>query len=118
MMKRIKTTLITYILSALAMTGILNAYDGVNYYEGHKETYYNLSMNRIIQKAEDNGIEGWYWERCDGAKMYGPFIIVAADHSVRPYGSLVSTSLGTGIVLDTGKFVKNDSHQVDIATNW
>ena len=32
-------------------------------------------------------------------------------------GGVVS-SLGKGIVLDTGDFAKNNPEQVDIATNW
>ena len=60
-----------------------------------------------------------YWIREDGCKMLGNYIIVAANLNVYPRGSLVSTSLGTGIVCDTGGFVSNGSGvALDIATAW
>lgn len=91
---------------------------GVNYFDGHKETYYNLPMKNIVSKAHDKGIEGNYWEREDGAKMLGDYIMVAADQSIHPYGSIVATSLGEGIVVDTGEFIKTNPQQIDIATTW
>lgn len=50
--------------------------------------------------------------------MYGPFVIVAADWNVHPYGSIVNTSRGIGIVLDTGDFAKADNELIDIAVTW
>ncbi len=105
------------ILLAVTMAGTLNAYDGVNYYEGHKETYYNLPMGKVIDIAKDNGYSGEYWEREeDGCKMFGPYII-CAGHSSR-YGQVINTSLGPGLILDTGTFAKTDRNQIDIATCW
>lgn len=95
---------------------------GVNWFNDglttHKETYYNLSMNKVITNAAKNGLPGIYWIRKDGVKMYNQYIIVAANQHRHPYGSLVMTSLGRGIVLDTGEFVKNNPEQYDIAVNW
>ena len=92
---------------------------GVNYYNGHKETWYDLDMKRIVKKAKDKGVPGDYWVSDDGLKMYGRFVIVAADFDVHPYGSVVLTSLGVpGMVLDTGKFTETDPEQIDIATDW
>ena len=91
---------------------------GVNYYGEQKETYYNLNMNGVVNNAQNAGIEGEYWVRDDGTKMYGDYIIVAANQEVYPYGSTVETSLGTGIVLDTGGFAAGNPTQVDIATDW
>ena len=82
----------------------------------HTETYYNLKMNRICSKAIERQIPGFYWERPDGCKMWGDKIIVAADFNLHPYGSTVLTSLGEGIVLDTGSF--KDRTTIDIATTW
>ena len=97
----------------------LKSYDGVNYFEGHKETYYNLSMNRIYSKADKNfGSHHKKWIRDDGVKMYGPYIVVAACFDIHPYGSNVETSLGTGIVLDTGAFAISNPEQIDVAVSW
>ena len=98
--------------------GVLTASKGVNYYGNQKETYYNLNMDGVISIAQLQGIEGEYWVREDGCKMYGDYIIVAANLDIHPRGSLVETSLGTGIVLDTGGFAVSDPNQVDIATEW
>lgn len=98
--------------------GVLTASKGVNYYGNQKETYYNLPMDGVISIAKSQGIEGEYWVRDDGCKMYGNYIIVAANLDVYPRGSLVETSLGTGIVLDTGGFATSNPNQVDIATDW
>ena len=98
--------------------GVLTASKGVNYYGNQKETYYNLPMEGVISIAKSQGIEGEYWVRDDGCKMYGNYIIVAANLDVYPRGSLVETSLGTGIVLDTGGFATSNPNQVDIATDW
>lgn len=103
---------------------ILNKRDGVCYYDDgfgngpHKETYYNLPMKRVCQNAKDKGIYGEYWETEDGLKMYGYFIICAANYEVHPYGSIVLTSHGPGKVLDTGGFAATNPTQIDIATCW
>lgn len=98
--------------------GVLTAFKGVNYYGEQKETYYNLPMDGVISIAQSQGIEGEYWVREDGVKMYGNYVIVAANLDVHPRGSLIETSLGTGIVLDTGGFAATNHTQVDIATAW
>ena len=84
-------------------------------FQDHQETYYNLNMNRIVERAAENGIKGEYWERADGCKMLGTKIIVACDWNVYPYGTEVETSRGTGIVLDTGEFT---GRIVDLAVTW
>lgn len=105
------------IILAVVMT-VLTARMGVNTFNGHKETWYNLNMNKVVSNADEAGLCGWYWEREDGCKMYGPFIIVAANQEKHPYGSIVETSLGLGIVLDTGDFAKENDEQYDIAVTW
>ena len=92
---------------------------GVYYGPSGKETYYNLNMNGVVSNAQNMGIEGEYWVREDGCKMYGDYIICAADLNVHPRGSLVESSLGTCIVLDTGGFTTNGSGvALDIAVDW
>lgn len=87
-------------------------------FEGHTETYYNLDMSVVVQVAQSRGIAGEYHVREDGAKMLGDYIMVAADYSVHPYGSLVNTSLGMGIVVDTGGFIAWNPTGIDIAVSW
>lgn len=75
-------------------------------------------MDQVVANAQAAGIQGEYWVREDGVKMYGDYVIVAANLDVHPRGSTVETSLGTGIVLDTGSFASENPTQVDIATDW
>ena len=97
---------------------VLNSYDGRIDGPSGQETYYNLNMKQVVKNMHDMGFEGEYWVRDDGAKMFGDYVMVAADLEVHPRGSLVETSLGTGIVCDTGDFIKDDPTQLDIATSW
>ena len=91
---------------------------GVFTFEGHTETYYNLPMDVVVRVAQERGIPGEYHVRSDGAKMIGDYIMVAACYDVHPYGSLVNTSLGMGIVVDTGAFTSWNSGNIDIAVSW
>ena len=83
-----------------------------------KETYYNLNMSGVVNIMRRMGNDDEYWVRDDGVKMLGDYIMVAADLNTRPRGSLVETSLGTGIVCDTGTFAKRNPTQLDIAVSW
>ena len=97
----------------------LNKRDVVKYFGDQTETYYNLPMDRIYQKADKEfGSHHKKWIRSDGCKMYGPFICCAANWEEHPYGSLVESSLGTCIVLDTGAFADGNPKQIDIAVDW
>ena len=94
---------------------------GVNYGPSGKETYYNLNMGGVVSRMRSRGFsesEYPYWVRDDGAKMLGGYVMVAANLGVRPRGSLVPTSLGMGLVCDTGGFASSNSTQLDIATAW
>lgn len=102
----------------LLLAVILTARLGTVNFDGHKETFYNLKMRRVCANATEKGIPGQYWERADGCKMFGDFIICAAHYGTHPYGSTVQTSLGTAIVLDTGTFANTNTEQIDIATTW
>ena len=96
-----------------------------------KETYYNLNMLGIVNSLKSHGsvwqdidpalrqnVAGDYYVRSDGCKMLGPYIMVAAHLGVHPRGSLVETTLGTGVVVDTGAFARSNAHQIDVAVNW
>lgn len=96
----------------------LTASGGVYYGPNGKETYYNLNMSGVVDIMRGMGNNDNYWVREDGAKMLGDYVIVAADLNKYPRGSIVDTSLGQGIVCDTGSFTQNSDTQLDIATDW
>lgn len=83
-----------------------------------KETYYNLNMSNIVRRLHQKGYDGEYWVREDGVKMFGKYILVAASFDIRPLGTILPTSLGMGIVADTGGFARHNKYQLDIATTW
>ena len=86
-----------------------------------KETYYNLNMNGVVSIMRRMGFsesEYPYNVRADGVKCLGPYVMVAAHLGKRPRGSKVQTSLGTGLVCDTGGFAANNPTQIDVATSW
>lgn len=82
------------------------------------ETCYNLDMTGVLEKMYSLGYEYTYWVREDGVKMFGDYVMVAADLDLFPRGTIVETSLGLGIVCDTGEFIYDNPHQFDIATTW
>ena len=98
----------------------LTKHKGVFYNEsGYKETYYNLNMSHIVKRMRRMGFyeEDYpFYIREDGCKMLGDFIMVAADLSIHKRGSIVMTSLGQGLVCDTGCAIKGQ--KLDIATSW
>lgn len=86
-----------------------------------KETYYNLNMNGVVSIMRRMGFseaEYPYNVRADGVKCLGPYVMVAAHLGKRPRGSKVQTSLGAGIVCDTGGFAASNPTQIDVATAW
>lgn len=97
---------------------VLDKQMGVNQGPSGKETYYNLDMSRVVQNMHDQGFAGEYWVRDDGVKMFGDYVIVAANLDVHPRGSIVESSLGPAIVCDTGAFASENPQQIDIATSW
>ena len=97
---------------------VLSKGRGVIYGPSGKETYYNLNMSIIVNMMHRMGYDYEYWVRDDGVKMLGDYVMVAANLNLRPRGSIVMTSLGPGIVCDTGGFAKRNPTQIDIATTW
>ena len=86
-----------------------------------RETYYNLPMQGCINKMRSLGYseeEYPYWIRDDGAKMLGRYVMIAANWKIRPLGTILETSLGWSIVVDTGDFVAEYPYGVDIAVDW
>lgn len=97
---------------------VLNKKKGTVKGPNGRETYYNLNMSKIVAVLHKAGYEGDYWVRKDGVKMFGDYIMVAANYSKFRYGTIVETSLGTGIVCDTGDFAKSSRVALDIAAAW
>lgn len=86
-----------------------------------QETYYNLPMNNCVANMRKRGYDAKrypVWTRKDGAKMFGHYVMVAANWKIRPLGTVIETSIGWGIVVDTGEFVKTSPRGVDLAVNW
>lgn len=99
----------------LALT-VLTAAKGTNNFMGHKETWYNLKMDKVIERTDEAfGMTDLYHVRKDGVKMYGPWVICAAHPSKIRY-TRIDTSLGEGIILDTHEM--EDPDLIDIATDW
>jgi Predicted solute binding protein len=99
----------------------LNTYNGVFQGPSGRETFYNLNMSLVIKYMRDLGYseeEYPYWVREDGCKMLGNYIMVAANFSIRPKGTILETSLGTAIVCDTGSFVSDYPEGIDVAVDW
>lgn len=99
----------------------ITAESGVFYGVSGKETYYNLPMGNCINYMRDMGydVEEYpYWIRPDGAKMLGEYVMCAAELSSRPKGTILETSLGMAIVVDTGAFAKSNPTQIDLCTDW
>ena len=83
-----------------------------------KETYYNLNMSGCISIMNGYGFNEPYWVRSDGVKMYGYYVMCAAGLGIRPKGSIVESSNGLAIVVDTGGFAARNPTQLDIAVTW
>ena len=83
-----------------------------------KETYYDLNMSGCINIMNSRGFHEPYWVRSDGVKMYGYYVMCAAGLSIRPKGSIVESSNGLAIVVDTGGFASRNPRQLDIAVTW
>ena len=74
-------------------------------------------MNKVIERADAYyGLKDVYAVREDGVKTYNGFVIVASNWAVHPFGTLVDTSRGVGIVLD--HHTAKDTELIDIATDW
>lgn len=95
---------------------ILTAKLGTIQYGDHRETWYDLDMSRVIERANAyyDVDEDTYEVRSDGVKTYNGYVIVAADKSI-PYGTVVETSRGIGIVLD---YHETDKDVYDLAVSW
>ena len=97
---------------------VLSKKSGVNYGPNGKEVYYNMDMSVCVSNLQAMGLDGEYWVRADGCKMFGSYIMGAANLTERPKGTIIETSLGTAIVADTGGFAAGNPTMMDIAVSW
>lgn len=86
---------------------------GVFYGPSGKETYYNLNMSRCLDIMRGMGYDYEYWIRDDGVKMFGNYVMIAANVGIYPKGSIIETSLGTAIVVD-----HCPAGVIDVCVNW
>lgn len=96
----------------------LTAKMGINQGPTGKETWYDLDMSGVLYLMNHIGYtyeEYPYWFRDDGDKMFGDYVMVAADLDIFPKGTIVECSLGTAMVVDTGDL---EPYQLDIAVDW
>ena len=116
------TTMPTTTTTKSSWTGdVLSKSKGVVNGPSGRETYYNLNMTSVINSMRRAGYseaEYPYWVREDGVKMLGNYVMVAANYSIRPKGSIIESSLGAAIVCDTGSFVIRNPTQIDVAVTW
>ena len=102
----------------ILLAAVLTAKLGTINYNGHRETWYDLDMSKVIAKTDKaTGLNNLYNVREDGVKCYSKFVIVAADLDLHPRYTFVETSLGTGVVLDSLGDAE-DRETIDIATTW
>ena len=90
---------------------------GVFYGPTAKETYYNLNMSRCVDIMKSLGYDYEVWVRDDGVKMYGYYVMIAANTYVNPKGTIIDTSLGKGIVVDHCVAAER-FNVIDIAVTW
>lgn len=94
--------------------GQLTYSNGVNYYAGHRETWY--SSNESGGAATAVPVPGLW---CDENGIYRDadgYVVVASDD--RGYGSTVDTSWGTGKVYDNFGGSATGTDAVDIYCSW
>ncbi|MBR3162845.1 MAG: hypothetical protein IKF17_01925 [Clostridia bacterium] len=100
---------------------VLNSFNGVANGPSGYETYYNLPMGGVVSIMRGLGYDEAsypYWVRDDGVKMLGDYVMCAANLDIRPYGTILPSSLGMAIVCDTGDFAYSNPYQLDIAVSW
>lgn len=78
-----------------------------------KETFYNLDMSVVVDDLRAKWFNEKYWVRNDGVKMYGEYVMVAANGY--PKWTIIPTTLGPWIVCDRGWMVWK---HIDIAVTW
>lgn len=100
---------------------MLTASGGVFYGASGKEKWYSLPMDGVVDLMRRHGFTEQaypYWVREDGCKMFGDFIMLAADTNTRPRGTVLETSRGLGIVVDHCAAAESEENLIDVAVTW
>lgn len=85
------------------------------------ETWYNLRMGVCISNMRAMGydVETYpYYIREDGAKMLGEYVMCASNNKVRPKGTIIETSLGMAIVVDSCEAANSTPSLLDLCVDW
>lgn len=101
--------------------GCLTKERGVFIGPSGREKYYNLPMGTVVNNMRAMGYgEAEYpvWVREDGVRMFGPFVMIAANTYERPKGTILDTSLGEAIVVDHCVAAETDTGLIDVAVTW
>lgn len=99
----------------------LTASRGVFHGPSGREKWYNLDMTNIVEIMRARGYDEEqypYYVREDGVKMFGDYVMIAANTILRPKGTIMETSLGTGMVVDHCAASESEHTLIDIAVNW
>ena len=88
------------------------------------ETWYDLPMKKVIKYMRDLWYteDKWYnfWIRGDWVKMFGKYVMVAANVDIRPKWTIIKTSLWEWMVCDKcdRAHIPGQKKLVDIAVDW
>ena len=94
---------------------------------GEDEMYYDADciskagMDNCVKYMRDLGYDEVnypYYIREDGVRMFGNYVMVAANVDVLPKGTIIETSLGLAMVVDKCEGSSSNIKLVDIAVNW
>lgn len=99
----------------------LTASRGVFHGPSGREKWYNLDMDGVIRIMREQGYseeEYPYHVREDGVKMFGRYVMVAANTYMRPKGTILDTSLGEAMVVDHCTASESEFDLIDIAVSW
>ena len=105
----------------IVQKGHLTASLGVFNGPSGREKWYNLDMGGVVDIMRHMGYDEVfypYWIREDGVKMLGDYVMVAANVSVRPKGTVLETSLGRALVCDACAEANGEPTLLDIAVSW
>lgn len=85
------------------------------------EKWYNLPMGRCITNMRNMGYDTEtypYWIREDGAKMLGEYVMCASNNNYRPKGTVIETSLGMALVVDSCEAAASNPTLLDMCVDW
>ena len=85
------------------------------------ESYCQMDPNEFVQNLRDIGMDEEHypvWVRYDGMKMFGPYVICAANLEEHPIGSIVQGKFGEYIVVAATAEAQQIPEILKIAVDW